>query len=92
MSIILCESFDFCTFDRARVPPVFIGASVRVILAGKTIEAAPASELPPSGPPGIKGRRLHAFVEKAIKALETGDNAAALKSLRDGMERYNRSE
>ena len=57
-----------------------------------TTEAAPASELPPSGPPGIKGRRLHAFVEKAIKALETGDNAAALKSLRDGMERYDRSE
>jgi hypothetical protein len=57
-----------------------------------TTEAAPASELPPSGPPGIKGRRLHAFVEKAIKALETGDNAAALKSLRDGMERYNKSE
>src|ERR1700751_5601436 len=30
MSIILNESPDFCTFDRARVLPVFIGASVRL--------------------------------------------------------------
>jgi hypothetical protein len=30
MSIILDESLDFCTFDRARVLPVFIGASVRL--------------------------------------------------------------
>jgi hypothetical protein len=57
-----------------------------------TMEAAPASELPPKGAPGIKGRRLHAFVEKAIKALEGGDAAAALQSLRDGIHRYNRSE
>ena len=57
-----------------------------------TTEAAQASELPPKGAPGIKGRRLHAFVEKAIKALETGDSASALQSLRDGIDRYNRSE
>lgn len=57
-----------------------------------TTEAAPTSELPPKGPPGIKGRRLHAFVEKAIKALEAGDSAAALQNLRDGMDRYNKSE
>ena len=40
MSIILNESRDFCTSDRARVLPVFIGASVRVILAGKSIGPA----------------------------------------------------
>jgi hypothetical protein len=57
-----------------------------------TTEAAAASELPPKGPPGIKGRKLHAFVEKAIKALEGGDAASALASLRSGIERYNRSE
>jgi hypothetical protein len=57
-----------------------------------TTEAAAPSELPPKGPPGIKGRRLHAFVEKAIKALESGDADAALQSLKDGIDRYNRSE
>ena len=57
-----------------------------------TTEAAASSELPPKGPPGIKGRRLHAFVEKAIKALEDGDAASALESLRSGIDRYNRSE
>jgi hypothetical protein len=57
-----------------------------------TMEAAAASELPPRGPPGVKGRKLHAFVEKAIKALEDGDAASALMSLRSGMERYSRSE
>jgi len=57
-----------------------------------TTEAAPLSELPPKGSPGIKGRRLLAFVEKAIKALESGDGAGALESLRSGVDRYNRSE
>jgi hypothetical protein len=57
-----------------------------------TTEAAAPSELPPKGPPGIKGRRLHAFVEKAIKALEDGDTVSALESLRSGIDRYNRSE
>jgi hypothetical protein len=33
-----------------------------------TTEAANASELPPKGPPGVKGRFLHAFVEKALAA------------------------
>lgn len=57
-----------------------------------TKEAAPASELPPKGPPGIKGRRLLAFVEKAITALESGDSKSALESLRAGLDRYNRAE
>ncbi|WP_316174694.1 MULTISPECIES: hypothetical protein [unclassified Bradyrhizobium] len=57
-----------------------------------TTEAAPTSELPPKGPPGIKGRRLLAFVEKAIKALEAGDNVAALKELQAGVDRYNKFE
>lgn len=57
-----------------------------------TTEAAPASELPPKGAPGIKGRRLHAFVEKAIKALEAGDSKLALEQLQAGMDRYNKAE
>lgn len=57
-----------------------------------TTEAAPAAELPPKGAPGIKGRRLRAFVEKAIAALEGGDADAALQHLRAGMDRYDRHE
>jgi hypothetical protein len=57
-----------------------------------TTEAAPASELPPKGPPGIKGRRLHAFVEKALTALRDGNTQGAIEQLEAGIERYNRSE
>lgn len=57
-----------------------------------TTAAAPAADLPPKGPPGIKGRFLHAYVEKAIKALEADDSTTALKHLKDGMDRYSRSE
>src|SRR5262245_26200934 len=57
-----------------------------------TTEAAPASELPPKGPPGVKGRRLLAFVEKAMAALERGENEAALEQLKTGVDRYNRAE
>ncbi|WP_271538665.1 hypothetical protein [Bradyrhizobium sp. CCBAU 45321] len=57
-----------------------------------TKEAAPADQLPPKGPPGVKGRYLHAYVEKAIKALEAGDNKTALEQLQAGVARYNRAE
>jgi hypothetical protein len=57
-----------------------------------TTEAAPASELPPKGPPGIKGRRLHAFVEKALVALKAGNTPGAIEQLEAGIERYNISE
>lgn len=57
-----------------------------------TLEAAPASELPPKGSPGIKGRRLYAFVEKAISALEAGDIQSALVNLKSGIDRYDRAE
>lgn len=68
----------------------------RIVEASKgdygTLEAAPASELPPKGPPGIKGRRLLANVEKAISALEKGDANSALEHLKSGVDRYNRAE
>jgi hypothetical protein len=57
-----------------------------------TTEAAPASDLPPKGPPGIKGRRLRAFVDKAIVALKAGDHDDALKQLEAGVNRYDRNE
>ena len=45
--------------------------------------AAPAKDLPPKGPPGIKGRHLREAVEKALGALEAGsDPTAILKAAR----------
>ncbi|WP_143531744.1 hypothetical protein [Xaviernesmea oryzae] len=63
-------------------------------LQGKygTTEAAPSSELPPSGPPGMKGRRLRFKVNKAIEALEAGDSSTALSLLREGIANFNKNE
>lgn len=57
-----------------------------------TTEAAPASQLPPKGPYGIKGRRLRAFAQKAIDALKDGNPEEALKELTGGIDRYDRNE
>lgn len=57
-----------------------------------TSEAAPKESLPPSGAPGIKGRRLKAFAEKALSALENGKIDEAKKLLEDGIARFNRQE
>ncbi|HEV2897369.1 MAG TPA: hypothetical protein VGX71_05910 [Pseudaminobacter sp.] len=54
--------------------------------------AAPANTLPPKGPPGIKGRRLFAHVEKAIEALKAGDTKAAQEALEAGIKRFNLHE
>ena len=63
-------------------------------LAGKygTKEAAPKDQLPPSGAPGLKGRRLRYKVNKAIEALEGGDSGTALSLLKEGIENFNRNE
>lgn len=63
-------------------------------LQGKygTTEAAPAADLPPSGPPGMKGRRLRSKVNKAIEALEGGDAATALALLKEGIANFNKNE
>lgn len=63
-------------------------------LAGKygTTKAAPPEELPPSGPPGLKGRRLRYKVGKAIEALEAGKNAEALALLKEGIANFNKNE
>lgn len=57
-----------------------------------TLEAAPADQLPPRGSPGIKGRRLLAFVDKAVEALKAGDADEAMRQLVAGVDRYNRNE
>lgn len=57
-----------------------------------TTEAAPKDELPPKGAPGVKGRRLKAFAENAVAALEAGDEKRALEQLKAGLKRYNLHE
>lgn len=68
----------------------------RIVEAGEgqygTLEAAPADQLPPKGPPGIKGRRLRAFVDKALAALEEGNAEEARKQLIAGIKRFDRHE
>ena len=57
-----------------------------------SISAAPAADLPPKGAPGPKGRRMKAFANKALEALDTGDVEAAKKALRDGIAKYEQYE
>ena len=57
-----------------------------------SITAAPAAELPPKGPPGIKGRRVRAFCAKALQAIEEGDIESAKKLLQDGIARFDKHE
>lgn len=56
---------------------------------------APAHQLPPSGPPGIKGRRLRGSAEQALDALRTGTTdaaAKAIKILEESLARYDTNE
>jgi hypothetical protein len=57
-----------------------------------TNEAAPQAELPPSGAPGMKGRRLRSKVMTAIKALDADDTAGALGFLKAGIADFNKNE
>jgi hypothetical protein len=57
-----------------------------------TVNAAPAEQLPPKGPPGIKGRRLRNSVEQALTALAKGDTDKALTILQEGKKRYDTNE
>jgi hypothetical protein len=54
--------------------------------------AAPADQLPPKGPPGIKGKRLYAFVEKALREFDDGNQDTAIQVLKDGIARFNKPE
>lgn len=55
-----------------------------------TASAAPARDLPPKGPPGIKGRHLREVVEKAISTLEAGGDPTPI--LNAGRREYDRDE
>ena len=60
-----------------------------------SIATAQTQDLPPKGPPGVKGRRMHAAVNRALKLMtEKGDTglAEALNILRDAQKRYDTDE
>jgi hypothetical protein len=61
---------------------------------GKFGVAAPAAarDLPPKGPPGIKGRRLRAAIEKALSLIGAGETKEAEKTLQDARAKYDSNE
>lgn len=58
---------------------------------GPLASAEPA-DLPPRGSPGLKGRKLRAFVNKAIASLEAGNSGEALDFLKDGIASFQKNE
>jgi hypothetical protein len=57
-----------------------------------TVAAALVAQLPPKGPPGIKGRRLRESAEQALEALNNGDLDRVRVFLEGGIAEYNLSE
>jgi hypothetical protein len=57
-----------------------------------TAAPLPAAQLPPKGPPGIKGRRLRGSVETALTALKKGDAAKAADVLQEARALYDANE
>jgi hypothetical protein len=55
-------------------------------------QPAPSHTLPPSGPPGIKGRRLRKEVDQAIEAFKKGDNTKGLGLLQSAIKHYDQNE
>ena len=56
------------------------------------VEPALASELPPSGPPGVKGRNLRDAVEQYQRLMAKGDEAGANAALAAGATAYDTDE
>jgi hypothetical protein len=54
--------------------------------------AAPTHALPPSGPPGIKGRRARAAIQQAIGALANNDLVGAKRILEEARAKYDANE
>ena len=57
-----------------------------------TVASAPAAQLPPKGPPGIKGRRLREDAQRTLDELTKGDIKSALTFLRGGIAEYDQNE
>lgn len=58
------------------------------------LTAAPPNELPPKGPPGLKGRRLREAASKMLQHLQsdTVDLSALKKSLEDALHKFDEHE
>ena len=59
------------------------------------LEVAPLHELPPSGPPGLKGRRLRQSAQVVLTALEAGtpdEVTRATTLIREAIARYDSNE
>ena len=57
-----------------------------------TPAAAPANQLPPKGPPGIKGRRLRAAIDSVLSSLARGNGAEAVAKLQSAIADYDADE
>ena len=59
-----------------------------------SISAAPAEELPPNGPPGIKGKRLRATMRRVLGSMESGDFEIEdnITQLREALAKYESHE
>ena len=87
------DDFVIITKKNQRIGPneIFIKTTVEIDSIGKSA-AAPAAQLPPKGPPGIKGRRLREDFQQALDALNNGDQKKALIFLRGGIAEYDQNE
>src|ERR1700688_1746256 len=56
------------------------------------VAAAQSNQLPPKGPPGIKGRRLRGDIQKALDALNDDDLQKVRIFLEEGIAEYDQNE
>ena len=57
-----------------------------------SVSAALSNQLPPKGPPGIKGRRLREYAGLALNALDSGDLENARLFLEVSIAEYDTNE
>jgi hypothetical protein len=56
------------------------------------LQAEPVASLPPSGSPGLKGRKIRGALTLALQALEGGDASKAATILADAGSKYDANE
>jgi hypothetical protein len=83
--------------DRDHDIAAFFGVNqgrIAEVKAGKygQLEAAPLDKLPPSGPPGVKGKRLRTGLNQVVDALESGDAHKAADAIKDAIAKYDANE
>jgi hypothetical protein len=57
-----------------------------------SVAVAKAEDLPPKGPPGVKGRRLRYTIGEIAKALDAGDVEKAKALVAQGISRFDENE